>query len=130
MRLLLILLISITTFPAMAQNTQPISVSLAECSVIFKVLRVTAAQRGKTQEQLDKLRKGSEIFLDTARTEAEKEQQPEGFIDDELPRLTDKWDNRWLSASDTTLLANMSENMEWVQYCGKLGKHKGILPIK
>ncbi len=130
MRLFLTVLITLIAVPAMAQNTQPISVSLAECSVIFKVLRTTAAQKGKSQEQLDKLRRGSETFLNAARAEAEKEQKPEGFVDDELPRLTTKWDERWLSASNTTLIANMSENMDWVQYCGKLGKYKGILPIK
>ncbi len=129
-RLILTCILAVIGTPSMAQNTQPISVSLAECSVIFKVMRISAAQKGKSQEQLDKLKKGSEVFLNEAYKQAESEGQASGYIAEQLPRLGEKWDSRWLSASTATLMANMNENMDWVQYCGKLGKHKGILPVK
>ncbi len=130
MRFLAALLLILTASPALAQNTQPISKSLAECSVIFKVMRITAAQKNKPQEQLDKLQKGSDVFLEAAYDEAKTEGQAEGYIDGELPALNEKWDKRWVSGTDLEILGYMQENIEWTQYCGKLGKHKGFLPIK
>lgn len=74
----------------------------------------------------------SDIFKEDAEKQAVSEGQPNGqaYINANMPELLDKWDKRWLSASTAQLLRNMPENMEWVKYCGKLGKSRGLLPIK
>ena len=130
MRLLLALFVISISTPALAQNKQPISKSLAECSVIFKVMGITAAQKNKPQAQLDKLKKGSKVFRQAAYKQAEQEGQPAEYIDNELPVLYEKWDKRWVSGSDLEILGYMPENMEWTKYCASLGRDKGILPIK
>lgn len=130
MRIFLVLILLTAGAPAWAQNKQPISKSLAECSVIFKVMGITAGQKAKPQEQLDKFQKGSDVFLETAYKEASQEGQPENYIDGELPGLNEKWDKRWISGSDLEILGYMPENIEWTKYCAALGKDRGILPIQ
>ncbi|NCT41199.1 MAG: hypothetical protein GW778_06025 [Alphaproteobacteria bacterium] len=130
MRYLLVLLL---IFPFQsARAAQPISISLAECSVIYNVVSMTAQAKGKPETQIKALRKTSDAYKDAAATQAKAEGQSDGkaYIDKQLPALIEKWDERWLSGDDVKVLSHMKENWEWVQYCGKLGKDRGLLPLQ
>ena len=111
---------------------QPISVSLAECSVIYNVTSITAEAKGKSVEQVSTMREMSDVFRNASYSSAEDEGQVNGqaYIHEELPALEQKWDERWLNEDDMKALSYMKENMEWVSYCGKLGKDRGLLPLK
>ena len=131
MKLRILLCIVGFAFIQSAQAQQPISVSLAECSVIFNVMSITAEQKGKPAKQINGMREASAALKQGAIIEAQAEGQPDGttYINSKMPALIQKWDMRWLSVSTADLIKNMPENMEWVQYCGKLGKDRGLLPI-
>ncbi|MFK7839882.1 MAG: hypothetical protein AB8B83_06070 [Bdellovibrionales bacterium] len=126
----LIILLCFVSFDAYA--AQPISVSLAECSVIYGVTSITAEEKGKPEEQINAMRRMSEVFEDASYEQAEAEGQSDGkaFIESRMQGLVDKWHERWLSDDHVKALSLMKENMEWVGYCGALGKDRGLLPLK
>ncbi len=111
-----------------AQNKQPISVSMAECSVIFSMV---AENSGKEEKKVKGLRKGADLFQKHAVIEAKAENQPdpEAYVKSNTAKLVKKWDERLMS-EEIKMLFYMSESMEWIQYCGKLGKDRGFLPVK
>ena len=126
----LVLFLSLSSFQA--QASQPISVSLAECSTIFEVMSISAAEKGKPDKQIQRMRKGAEAFKNDAykRASTEGRSDAKSFIDNKLIELNQKWTERWLTSSDMKALSQMDETMEWVQYCAALGKERKILPIK
>ena len=114
------------------QASQPISISMAECSVIFDVLSITAEKRNKPQKNIDQMKRGAAIFKDAAYKQASSEGQaePKAYIDNELTRLNKKWSDRWLNASQDQFIKAAEENLQWVQYCSKLGRERMLLPAQ
>jgi hypothetical protein len=131
MKYLLLAALSIIPFHH-AHAAQPISVSLAECAVIYNVTSIRAEEKGKPEQQILTMRKMSDVFKKAAYKTAVREGRDDGtsYIDAKLPALQSKWNERWRGGDDMKALSLMKKNMEWVQYCGKLGKDRGLLPLK
>ncbi len=107
---------------AQAQNRQPISTSLAECSVIFTELAELGSRRGKDDDTVNAALVSASLFVVEAREQADLEghTDPYRHIHSEQDRLTEKWDGRFSS------LLRLSENKDWIDYCRALGENRGI----
>ncbi|MEM6932461.1 MAG: hypothetical protein AAF526_02635 [Pseudomonadota bacterium] len=123
-------LISLTVLVALAcveaaEARQPISVSLAECAVIYEELGRSETRKRGVTERSRKAENATEVFLTAAEEQAEAEGRadPAGFVSGWVPKHRAKWDDAFGS------VLKFSENMEWVEYCGALGKDRGLLPI-
>ena len=117
-------ILAVTSAPAPAR--QAISISLLECGEIFDHMADSAETRGsRPAKDIVAMRKAGERFRYAATAEAKHEgkDDPSAFIAKSRPDLTKKWQGRF---AKPTLL---SENIEWVKYCGALGKDRGVLPI-
>ena len=109
-----------------APARQAISVSLVECGEIFDNMADSVEARGsRPVSDIARMRKAGVRFRDAARTEATREgrSDPATFVAQTRPELNEKWQGRFAKMSLLT------ENMEWVKYCGALGKDRGVLPI-
>lgn len=107
---------------AQAQNRQPISTSLTECSVIFTELADLGTRRGKDQAMTDAALVSASLFIVEARAQAGREgvSEPYGHVQAEQARLTEKWSGRFSS------LRLLGENKDWIDYCRALGKSRGL----
>ncbi|TMV10245.1 hypothetical protein FGK63_04055 [Ruegeria sediminis] len=107
---------------AQAQNRQPISTSLTECSVIFTELADLGARRGKDEDTVNAALVSASLFLVEAREQAGREgtSEPYGHIQSEQDRLAEKWEGRFSS------LILLNENKDWIDYCRALGKNRGL----
>lgn len=77
------------------------------------------------------MRKMADTYRDDAYKAAQSEGHKDGraYIDERLPALIEKWDERWLTEDHFKALSLMKENMEWVDYCAKLGKERHLIPL-
>lgn len=107
---------------AHAQNRQPISKSLTECSVIFTELAELGTRRNKDQTTIDAALASAALFVVEARSQATQENVPDPYkyVQSEQTRLLEKWDGRF----GRPLLLN--ENKDWIDYCRALGKDRGL----
>ena len=112
-------------------GSQPISVSMAECAAIFKVTATTAEEKGKSAQKVSEMRRGADAFLSAAHAQAETEgaSNVSRYVADAHAEKLAKWEERWLGGSDVAFIMDVSENLEWVQYCAKMGKSYGVLPL-
>jgi len=113
--------------PAIA--SQPISASMVECSVIYQIFSDTAEQKGKPQKQIQGMRQFSRDFLDASYAQAEKEGQKntKAYISKTLDDKIEIWKTKVYDNSTAKLLFELPEMMDWAKYCGKMGKHYGVL---
>lgn len=130
-------LLALTALPAAAQTegqSRPISKNLTECTVIFQVYGLMAKNQGKSEEMIGYFDKAAARFRDAALENAEKEgtADPKQHVTDAYNELLPKWQKKYaaISGEDVTLMAEETKNiMEWVNYCGSLGRKINILPL-
>lgn len=114
------------------QAAQPISESMVECSVIYELFSETAAQKNKSAKQIEIMQKSSKAFIAASYVQAKNEKRPDvnQYVDDVFAEKMAHWEDRIFKSSDLDFVANSKDMFDWVQYCGKMGKAKGILPVK
>ena len=104
-----------------AAEAQPISESLAECSVIYGVSADLMAER--RPENADRLAEAEIVFyraaIDAARGEGRRD--PGGYTDAVLARKLEKWGDMQL-----VWMATSEEFRDWGDYCRALGKSRGL----
>ena len=112
--------------------SQPISESMAECAAIFNVTALTAERKGKSAQQVSAMREGAGAFREAAvkRAGVEGASRPEADVRKTYAEKYAKWEARWLGSSDAAFILDARENLDWVQYCGKMGKAHGVLPVR
>lgn len=121
--------------PANAQ-TQDLSKSLTECALVFEVNKSMALSKGKSAQDVRFHDEAVSRFLNAAVTQSEKEGQPEPktHIKSLYTEMSPKWAEKYAGISDFktagSAIKNTKEIMDWIGYCGSLGKKIGILPIK
>ncbi|MCF1708081.1 hypothetical protein L0V05_04530 [Tabrizicola sp. J26] len=115
-------------FPALAETAPepPLWALLAECSAVFEAVGQADGYAGTTEQQRSDAAFVAASFL----TEAEKEAAAAGQADPKadvasiMGYLRERWSNR-----SEKLLA-LPSNMKWIDYCGALGRQRGILPLR
>ena len=117
-----IVLIGLTTIGSAALASQPISTSLAECSVIFTELAEVAERRNKPKDDISAVIRSATVFERAAFDQAKREGRPDPYdhVLSDLNRLTKKWHGRF---GKITLV---QENKDWIDYCRSLGKNRGL----
>ncbi|WP_281972563.1 hypothetical protein [Ruegeria faecimaris] len=105
-----------------AQNRQPLSTSLTECSVIFTEQAELRARRNKDQTTTDAVLASAALFVVEARDQAAMEgiKNPYKHIQSAQVRLSETWHVRFGN------LALLNENKDWIDYCRALGKDRGL----
>lgn len=128
-RLLSLVFIGCFFVSGFARAAQPISESMVECAVIFEIFSNTAEQKGKPQAQILKMRGAAQNFLDASYVQAEQEGETEfkAFIDNIFNEKMQSWHEKVYDSSTATFLSDMPEMIDWAKYCGKMGKHYGVL---
>jgi len=108
-----------------AQNVQPISVSLVECGSIFDELAILGEQKGRTGKDVAKMRRAATIFRDEAAVQAGREgiADTSGHVIDTAAKMDEKWQGRF------SQVFKFNENKDWITYCEALGRDRGLLPI-
>ena len=111
--------------------SQPISESMAECAAIFEVTAISADDKGKPDRQITAMHEGAYAFRKAAVMRASQEgvANPKAFVAATYNAKRKKWGARWLDSSDAAFILDASENLDWVRYCGKMGKAHGVLPV-
>jgi hypothetical protein len=104
---------------------QAISVSLVECGAIFDELAQVAHRRGRDLADVWQAEDTAERFRAFAITEARREgvRDVQAHINDTIPVMAQKWTGRFAS------ILLLTENKDWIDYCGALGKDRGVLPL-
>ncbi len=121
--------------PAPAEvQSQAISKSLTECTVIFQVYGLMAKKQDKPEEMIGYFNEAAAKFRDAAVETSEQEGQPDPkqYVTDTYDALLPKWQQKYaaLTGEDVTAMAKETkEIMEWVDYCGALGRKINILPL-
>jgi hypothetical protein len=121
--------------PAPAEvQSQAISKSLTECTVIFQVYGLMAKKQNKPEEMIGYFNTAAARFRDAALETAEKEgtADPKQYVADTYSALLPKWQQKYaaITGEDVTVMAKETKDiMEWVNYCGALGRKINILPL-
>ena len=129
--------VMVSAVPAQAEK-QALSKSLMECSLVFEVNKNMAKDMGRVREKdvLKKYDKAIEAFRDASEDEARKEGVPNrlSYMKDMEKELRPKWQEKYGTIAQMTdvtkLPKEMEDIMDWIEYCSKLGKNLGFLPIK
>lgn len=121
------------TAPAEVQP-QALSKSLTECTVIFQVYGLMAKKQGKPEQMIGYFNKAAARFRDAALEASEQEGQtdPKQYVTDTYDALLPKWQQKYaaLTGEDNAAMAKETKDiMEWVNYCGGLGRQVKILPL-
>lgn len=130
-------LLAFAALPSAAQaegQSQAISKSLTECTVIFQVYGLMAKKQGKPEEMIGYFNKAAARFRDAALETAEKEgqQDPKTYVSDTYNELLPKWQKKYAAITGEDVVAMTKETkdiMDWVNYCGSLGRKINILPL-
>lgn len=115
-------------------QSQAISKSLTECTVIFQVYGLMAKKQGKPEEMIGYFNKAAARFRDAALETAEKEGEadPKQYVSDTYSELLPKWQQKYAAITGDDMVAMAKETkdiMDWVNYCGSLGRKMKILPL-
>lgn len=113
---------------------QAISKSMTECTVIFQVYGLMAKNQGKPEEMIGYFDKAAARFRDAAiaRAEAEGITDSKQHISDTYNALLPKWQEKYTAitkGSMVELTTEAKDIMDWVNYCGALGRKINILPL-
>ncbi len=110
---------------AIAQNSQPISTSLAECSAIFGEVARMGANRGRDRAETARLDMSADLFFDNAIIQAGAEgfEDPDSRVEQTYTAMVEKWSGQFSS------LWNLRKNLDWINYCRALGEDCGFLPL-
>lgn len=115
-------------------QSQAISKSLTECTVIFQVYGLMAKNQGKPAELVGHFSQAAARFRDAALEKAEQEGQadPKQYVTDTYNELLPKWQEKYAAITGEDMVAMAKETKsitEWVAYCGSLGRKIKILPL-
>lgn len=129
-------LLTLTPQTAKAEEAQKqaISKSMTECTVIFQVYGLMAKNQGKSEEMIGYFDKAAARFRDAAVTRAEAEgiADPKQHISDTYNELLPKWQEKYTAITKGSMVEMTTETkdiMDWVNYCGSLGRKIKILPL-
>lgn len=122
------------TAKAEEAQKQAISKSMTECTVIFQVYGLMAKNQGKSEEMIGYFDKAAARFRDAAVTRAEAEGivDPKQHISDTYNELLPKWQEKYTAITKGSMVEMTTETkdiMDWVNYCGSLGRKIKILPL-
>ena len=118
----------VAALPAWAQNAPepPLWPYLAECSAIFEAAAsVSDSYSGAKPEEIAQASEVAERFLAQAVTEAGAvgQKDPAADVDSIMGYLRERWQNR------TSDIFSVPSNLKWIDYCGRLAREHGVLPL-
>lgn len=118
-----------------AAESQAISKSLTECTVIFQVYGLMAKDQGKPDNIVAYFNKAAARFRDAAMTQATAENvaDPKQYVSDTYTDLLPKWQKKYTAITKGSMVEMTAETkdiMDWVNYCGSLGRKIKILPLE
>lgn len=128
----------LTTPPAVAEKIeakdQAVSKSMVECTVVFQVYGLRAKDQGKPDEMIGYFDKAAARFRDAALTRAGAEgiADPKQYVSDTYNALLPKWREKYTALTEGSMVEVTTETkdiMDWVNYCGSLGRKINILPL-
>ena len=127
-------LTALSTVNGAQAQSQAISKSLTECTVIFQVYGLMAQKQGKPEEMVGHFSKAAARFRDAAleKAEAEGQEDPKQYVSDTYNALLPKWQQKYAAITGDNVVAMVKETKditEWVEYCGSLGRKIKILPL-
>jgi hypothetical protein len=103
----------------------PLWAYLAECSAVFEVLALADGYAGTSDSQRADALTTAGLFLAEAEQEAAADGQadPQGAVASVMGYLRERWQNR------SENLLSLPSNLKWIEYCGRLGRERGLLPL-
>jgi hypothetical protein len=104
----------------------PLWAYLAECGAVFEaVAGVGDSYSGAPSQDIARAAEVGALFVAEAAVAAGAAGQtdPEGDVASIMGYLRERWQNR------TSNIFSAPSNIEWIAYCGRLGRERGILPL-
>lgn len=104
----------------------PTWANLAECSAVFSAVAEVDGDARADQAELAQAYRVAQLFLDHAVASAADAGQtdPAADVASIMGYLTERWQNRIEG------LLSTPSNLDWIAYCGNLGREEGILPLQ
>jgi hypothetical protein len=116
-----------TALPAQAETEPqpPLWAYLAECSALFEVMAQADGYAGATDKQRADAMTTARLFLAEAEQEAAADGQaePQAAVASVMGYLRERWQTR------SENLLSLPSNVKWIEYCGRLGREQGVLPL-
>jgi hypothetical protein len=108
---------------AESADEAPVWAYLAECSAVFAAVAETDSYAGADPAMVDMAAGASERFLARAVTVAGEMGQaaPQADVASIMDYLTPRWRNR------IDKLFSVRSNLDWIDYCGRLGREHGVI---
>ncbi len=119
------LMMSVSPLAAQTSPEPPLWANLAECSAVFGAVAGFRGYGGASSAELERASEISARLVEAAVAEAEMAGQadPAADVASILPYLTTRWKGR------VDNIASVRSNKKWIDYCGRLARQQGVLPL-